>query len=170
MKMNLDNLNAEIARNKLSIPKLAKLINMDKKTLYTRMNGSTSFKQKEILSIANVLSLSPEQILSIFLLSKFPKRNINRTEVRTISIFSKDRKPKEVVPYYQDYPKQQDFYSISLEEYGGALPIHSMRMSFALPYSDWCEFEKSNLYAHIQQYLQELQKRDNLHVTKALED
>ena len=70
-------------------------------------------------------------------------------------------------PYY---PKEWDFYSITLEEYGGALPIHSMRMSFVIPYSDWCEFEKSNLYQRLEQYLEELQKRDNLHVKKILEE
>lgn len=33
-----------------------------------------------------------------------------------------------------------------------------------------CEFSKSNLYKHFQEYLQELKRRDNLHVKKALED
>ncbi len=64
--MNFDDLRAEIARNNLSVPRLAKLINMDKKTLYTRMNGETTFKQEEISAIAEVLHLSSEQILSIF--------------------------------------------------------------------------------------------------------
>lgn len=64
--MNIDDLKAEIARNNLSVPKLAKLIKMDKKTLYTRINGETTFKQEEISAIAKVLHLSSEQILSIF--------------------------------------------------------------------------------------------------------
>lgn len=64
--MNIEDLKAEIARNNLSIPKLAKLIKMDKKTLYTRINGETTFKQEEISAIVKVLHLSSEQILSIF--------------------------------------------------------------------------------------------------------
>ena len=64
--MNIDDLKAEIARNNLSVPKLAKLLKMDKKTLYTRINGETTFKQEEISAIANVLHLTSEQILSIF--------------------------------------------------------------------------------------------------------
>lgn len=83
-----------------------------------------------------------------------------------------DNSPKteKVVPNETNYPKEKDFYSIALEEYGGLLPIHSVGISFVLPYDDWCEFEKSNLYRLLQQYLLELQKRDNLHVKKALED
>lgn len=64
--MNINDLNAEIARCSLSIPKLAKLIHMDKKTLYSRMNGESSFKQTEIVMISKVLNLTNEQILSIF--------------------------------------------------------------------------------------------------------
>ncbi len=64
--MNIEDLKAEIARNNLSVPKLAKLIRLDKKTLYTRLNGETNFKQEEIADIAKILNLSPEQILSIF--------------------------------------------------------------------------------------------------------
>lgn len=87
-------------------------------------------------------------------------------------IFQRKNFPKAETaePLVHNYPREQDFYSISLEEYGGALPIHSVRMSFVLPYDDWCEFEKSNLYKHLRQYLLELQKRDNLHVRKVLED
>lgn len=53
-------------------------------------------------------------------------------------------KEKEVAPPKQNYPEmashhacypvQSDFYSVCLEEYGGLLPIHSVRMSFVLPY------------------------------------
>lgn len=64
--MNADDLRAEIARRKLSIPKLAKLINIDKTTLYSRINGETSFKQEEISAIAKILDLSPEKIMDIF--------------------------------------------------------------------------------------------------------
>lgn len=64
--MNVDDLRAEIARNNLTIPKLAKIIKLDKKTLYTRMNGETDFKQDEIVKISKVLQLNSEQILTIF--------------------------------------------------------------------------------------------------------
>lgn len=79
--------------------------------------------------------------------------------------------PNRQLPFeHPAYPIQSDFYEISLEKYGGELPIHSVRMSFVLPYDDWCEFSKSNLYKHFQEYLLELKKRDNLHVKKALEE
>lgn len=64
--MNINDLNAEIARCGLSVPKLAKIIDIDKKTLYSRMNGETSFKQPEIAAISKALKLSDDKILSIF--------------------------------------------------------------------------------------------------------
>lgn len=64
--MNYDNLNAEIARRRLSIPALAQKIGMSKKTLYSRMNGTTSFNQKEISAISKVLNLRGIQIIDIF--------------------------------------------------------------------------------------------------------
>lgn len=64
--MNTADLRAEIARCNLTIPKLAKSIGMDKKTLYSRMNGETSFKQKEIVEISHALSLTEEKIMHIF--------------------------------------------------------------------------------------------------------
>lgn len=67
--------------------------------------------------------------------------------------------PNRQLPFeHPAYPIQSDFYEISLEKYGGELPIHSVRMSFVLPYDDWCEFSKSNLYKHFQEYLLELRK------------
>lgn len=64
--MNINDLNAEIARCGLSIPKLADLIGLDKKTLYSRVKGETAFKQPEIAKISQVLHLSQDKILSIF--------------------------------------------------------------------------------------------------------
>lgn len=66
MKMNYNDLKAEIARANLSIPKLAEAINIDKKTLYSRMHGDTNFDQKEISEISKVLNLSADKILNIF--------------------------------------------------------------------------------------------------------
>ena len=59
-------LKAEIARKNLSIPQLARLVHMDKKTLYSRINGNTDFKQSEIASISKVLELKQNEIMSIF--------------------------------------------------------------------------------------------------------
>ena len=64
--MNINDLNAEIARCDLSIPKLAELIGLDKKTLYSRIKGETSFKQPEIAKISQVRHLSQDKILAIF--------------------------------------------------------------------------------------------------------
>ena len=64
--MNKNELNAEIARNGLTIPRLAELIKMDKKTLYSRIKGETSFRQSEIAAISTVLKLSGQRILEIF--------------------------------------------------------------------------------------------------------
>ena len=64
-------------------------------------------------------------------------------------------------PYVPPYPLEKDFYTFDKVEWSGALPPHSMTLSFVLPYSDWCEFEKSDLYRDLENYLQELQKRGN---------
>ena len=64
--MNFNDLRAEIARANLSIPKLAKIIKVDKKTLYSRMHGETAFDQDEISKIAKTLNLSTDKILNIF--------------------------------------------------------------------------------------------------------
>jgi hypothetical protein len=64
--MNMADLKAEIARKNLSIPQLARLVHMDKKTLYSRINGNTDFKQSEIASISKVLELKQNEIMSIF--------------------------------------------------------------------------------------------------------
>ena len=68
--MNISELRAELGRKKLSIPKLANLIGMDKKTLYTRFNEKTAFTQPEISAISEALSLSDDRILEIFFASQ----------------------------------------------------------------------------------------------------
>jgi transcriptional regulator with XRE-family HTH domain len=62
----MNDLKAEIARNELTIPKLADLLGMDKKTLYSRMSGETAFKQTEIARISQVLHLTEDAIIRIF--------------------------------------------------------------------------------------------------------
>ena len=66
IKLNANDLKAEIARNGLTIPKLAMLMGIDKKTLYSRLNGETAFKQTEIVKLSQVLNLSEESIMRIF--------------------------------------------------------------------------------------------------------
>ena len=69
--------------------------------------------------------------------------------------------PRFTVPYVPPYPLEDDFYTLTREEWTGALPPHSVTLSFVLPYSDWCEFEKSDLYQDLDKYLQALRKRGN---------
>ena len=64
--MNLHDLKAEIARNDLTIPRLAELMGLDKKTLYSRINGDSSFKQPEIVKLSQILNLSEDTIIRIF--------------------------------------------------------------------------------------------------------
>lgn len=64
--MNVADLRAEIARCGLTIPKLADMIGMDKKTLYSRISEETSFKQTEIVKISHALNLTEDKIMSIF--------------------------------------------------------------------------------------------------------
>ena len=68
--MNFNELNAEIARNGLSIPKLASLIGISKKAMYARMRGNVDFSQSEIVKISDVLHLNNDRILSIFFADK----------------------------------------------------------------------------------------------------
>lgn len=64
--MNIKDLNAEIARQDLSVPKLADKLGVSKKTLYSRFKGETSFKQDEIYEISKVLKLNKDKIFKIF--------------------------------------------------------------------------------------------------------
>lgn len=66
MILNVNDLQAEIARNGLSLPKLADIIGIDKKTMYSRIKGETAFKRPEIVKISETLHLTQEQILHIF--------------------------------------------------------------------------------------------------------
>ena len=64
--MNVLDLKAEIARCGLTLPKLAEIVEIDKKTMYSRIKGETSFKQDEIVKISLALNLTEDKILSIF--------------------------------------------------------------------------------------------------------
>lgn len=64
--MNSNELNAELARNNLSIPKAAEAIGIGKKAFYAKMNGESQFKQTEIAKLKRLLSLSDERVGTIF--------------------------------------------------------------------------------------------------------
>lgn len=64
--MNYNELNAEIVRSGLSIPKMASVVGIGKKTMYQKMRGERQFKQREILIIKNTLELTSEQVNNIF--------------------------------------------------------------------------------------------------------
>lgn len=64
--MNANELNAELARNNISIPKAADMIGIGKKAFYSKMKGETEFKQSEISSLKKLLGLSDERVGEIF--------------------------------------------------------------------------------------------------------
>lgn len=64
--MNIQELNAELARQKISIPELAKRMGVSKKLIYSRIKGETSFKHDEICKIIHILSLDENKMLLIF--------------------------------------------------------------------------------------------------------
>lgn len=64
--MNIKELNAEMARQKISIPELAKRMKVSKKLIYSRFKEETPFKHDEICKIIDILSLSQEKMLLIF--------------------------------------------------------------------------------------------------------
>lgn len=64
--MNISELRAEMGRRNISIPKLADMIKVSKKTMYSRFSRTTDFNQTEISAIAKVLELTDTDILRIF--------------------------------------------------------------------------------------------------------
>ena len=68
--MNIPELKAIMAKQGISIPKLADAIHISKKTLYSKFEEESAFTQKEIARIAEVLSLSKEEIIAIFFSDK----------------------------------------------------------------------------------------------------
>ncbi len=64
--MNSNELNAELARYGLSIPKAADAIGIGKKAFYAKMNGESQFKQSEIQQLKKLLKLSDERVGAIF--------------------------------------------------------------------------------------------------------
>ena len=64
--MNINDLNAEIARQGYSKPQLASKMGISKKRLYSRLKGNTAFRQEEIQMIASILHLDSDKIMNIF--------------------------------------------------------------------------------------------------------
>ncbi len=64
--MNRDELNIELVRNHLSIPKAADAIGIGKKAFYAKMNGDSQFKQTEIAKLKKLLNLSDRRVNAIF--------------------------------------------------------------------------------------------------------
>lgn len=64
--MNIGELSAEMARQRISIPELAIQMKVSKKLLYSRFKGETSFKHEEICKIISILGLNEHQVLLIF--------------------------------------------------------------------------------------------------------
>lgn len=64
--MNIEELKIEMLKHKISAPELAIKIGMSKKTIYSRLNGTTPFRQNEILAISKELDLSRDRIFEIF--------------------------------------------------------------------------------------------------------
>lgn len=64
--MNITELIAELARQKISIPELAKRMKVSKKLIYSRLKGETPFKHDEICKIIDILSLDTSKMLFIF--------------------------------------------------------------------------------------------------------
>jgi DNA-binding phage protein len=64
--VNINSLKAEIARNGLTIPTLAEKVGMNKKTLYGKIKGVSSFTISEVSKIVDALNLTDEAMLEIF--------------------------------------------------------------------------------------------------------
>ena len=68
--MNINELNAELARKGLTIPKLAEQIGIGKKALYQKFKGITQFTLPEIRAICMILGIQGDRILEIFFSEK----------------------------------------------------------------------------------------------------
>ncbi|MBD5232178.1 MAG: hypothetical protein HDS66_08535 [Bacteroidales bacterium] len=64
--MNKTELDVELARNHLSIPKAADAIGIGKKAFYAKAKGESQFKQVEIQRLKKLLGLSDERVSEIF--------------------------------------------------------------------------------------------------------
>ena len=73
--MKYNKLRAKIIENGFNIKSFCRQIDMKENSMYRRLNGEIEFDRKEIATISRALDLDSNQLIDIFLLSKFPKRN-----------------------------------------------------------------------------------------------
>lgn len=64
--MDIKELKIEMLRKNYTIPSLANEIGMAKKTLYSKLDGKSSFSQPEIVAIRKALNLSDDRLMEIF--------------------------------------------------------------------------------------------------------
>ena len=64
--MNAAELKIELMKNNMTVPELAKMIGMDKGTIYSRLRGDTEFKHNEICAIRDAMKISDDRLLTIF--------------------------------------------------------------------------------------------------------
>lgn len=55
-----------LAEKSISFPKAANSLGIGKKAFYCKMRGESQFKQKEIVSLKNLLGLSDAELIDIF--------------------------------------------------------------------------------------------------------
>ena len=64
--MNKTELDVELVRKHLSIPRAANAIGIGKKAFYAKVKGESQFKQIEIQKLKKLLDLSDERVSEIF--------------------------------------------------------------------------------------------------------
>ena len=64
--MNASEFKIELLRNNLTVPELAKMIGMDKATIYSRLSGDSEFKHNEICAVRDALHITDDRLLTIF--------------------------------------------------------------------------------------------------------
>lgn len=64
--MNNGELRVALVRNKVSNRELAMMVGLSEQALYNKINGTTEFKNSEIMKIVKVLNLSLQDVNAIF--------------------------------------------------------------------------------------------------------
>ncbi len=64
--MNVSEFKIELIKHNMTVPELAKMIGMDKGTIYSRLRGDTEFKHNEICAIRDAMKISDDRLLTIF--------------------------------------------------------------------------------------------------------
>lgn len=66
-KMNVNKLKGKIVENGLTIPELAKSVDIDRATMYRKLNNGDKIKIGEAIRIKRVLNLTDREAVEIFL-------------------------------------------------------------------------------------------------------